>query len=186
MSFSGPIREIIAGEGLVLKLLSEASAPALFRVINENRNVLRKWLPFVDNTWKINDTEIFIRSVLLSSGPKPDIVYEIWYQDNFAGLIALKEVDRFNKRTELGYWLNPEVQGKGIMTTCCRCLIDFAFKKLKMHRLQIKVGIGNAPSARIPEKLGFRFEGIERNGEKFSDHYIDIEVYSMLREEWTD
>lgn len=184
MSFPGPINEIIAGEHLVLKLLGEDSAPALFRIIDLNRNELRKWLPFVDNTWKVTDTDIFIKSIMNSSGPKPDIVYGIWYYDNLAGLIALKEVDRWNKRTELGYWLDPHLHQKGIMTASCRSLLNCAFHNLKMHRVQIKVGIGNAASSRIPEKLGFKFEGIERGGERFADHFQDIEVYSMLRDEW--
>jgi len=71
------------------------------------------------------------------------------------------------------------------MTKCCSVLIDLAFKKLGMNRIQVKAGIGNAHSSRIPEKLGFKFEGLERAGEKFADHYIDLEVYSLLKKEWT-
>jgi len=178
-------REIYVDEGLVLKKLGEESAGAIFEVINRNRHYLRKWLPFVDNTWKIEDTEMFIKSVLAGGGPKRDIVFEICYQDKFAGLIALKEVDRWNKKTEIGYWLDPDLENKGITTRCCRALIECAFKKMAMHRIQIKVGIGNVQSSRIAEKLGFRLEGIERAGEKFPDHYLDLEVYSILRKEWT-
>ena len=184
MSLKGPLKEIIVGDGLLLKLLRLESAADIFKVIDLNRHYLRKWLPFVDNTWKVEDTENFIKSVLNTTSSRPDIVYEIRYKNQFAGLIALKEIDRWNMRTELGYWLDPQFEGMGIMTQCCRSLLDFAFRKMKMHRIQIKAGIGNAASCRIPEKLGFKFEGIERSGEKSSEHFIDIEVYSMLRNEW--
>jgi ribosomal-protein-serine acetyltransferase len=184
MPLSGPGIEIRIEEGLILKALRQETAPVIFKIMDLNRRRLRKWLPFVDDTWKVEDTEIFIKSILRASGPKRDIVYEIWHYDDFAGLIAFKEVDRWNKRTELGYWLVPRFEGQGIMTKCCRNLIDCAFTKMGMKRIQVKTGIGNARSGRIPEKLGFKFEGIERSGEKFTDHYLDLEVYSLLKEEW--
>jgi ribosomal-protein-serine acetyltransferase len=184
MSRPGPIPEIIISENLILKLLHQESAGIIFKAVDLNRQYLRNWLPFVDNTWREEDTEVFIRTILRSSVPKPDIVYEIWYKDSFAGLIAVKEVDEWNKRAEIGYWLIPQFEGKGIMTSCCKAILDFIFSKLGLNRIQIKVGIGNARSGRVPERLGFKLEGIERAGEKFSDHYNDLEVYSLLKKEW--
>lgn len=178
--------EIMAGDDLVLKPLQMENAGVIFELINRNRHYLRKWLPFVDNTWKVEDTQMFIKSVLSSGGPKRDLIFEIWFKNQFAGLIALKEIDRWNKKTEIGYWLDPDLENKGIMTRCCKALINCAFKKMALHRIQIKVGIGNAQSSRIPEKLGFYFEGIEKAGEKFPDRYIDLEVYSILRKDWID
>ncbi len=176
--------EISAGKEIILKKLKQETAPLIFNLINRNRHYLRQWLPFVDNTWKIEDTEMFVRSILTGEGNKRDMLFEIWYREDFAGLIALKEIDRWNRKSELGYWLNPDLEGKGIMTACCKALIDFAFRTLALHRIQIKVGVGNARSSRIAEKLGFYFEGIERAGEKFQDHYLNLEVYSILKNEW--
>ncbi len=184
MPLPGPCKEIRVEEGLILKVLRQESAAAIFKTIDINRRQLRKWLPFIDDTWKVEDTELFIKSILGSSGPKRDIAYEIWNDDDFAGLIAFKDIDRWNKRAELGYWLDPRFEGQGIMTKCCKSMIDCAFNKMGMKRVQIKTGIGNARSGKIPEKLGFKFEGIERCGEKYSDHYLDLEVHSMLKEEW--
>jgi len=185
MTRPGPSPEIIVSENLVLKLLRQESAGIIFETIDLNRHYLRKWLPFIDNSYKIQDTETFIKSILRASGPKRDVVYEIWRNDLFAGLIAIKEIDEWNKRAELGYWLIPRFEGQGIMTSCCIAILSFAFSKLGLNRVQIKTGIGNARSSRIPERLGFKFEGIERSGEKFTDHYQDLEVYSMLKNEWS-
>jgi ribosomal-protein-serine acetyltransferase len=185
MARPGPSPEIIVSESLILKLLRQESAGVIFQSIDFNRRYLRTWLPFVDNTWKEQDTEAYIKSINQYSGPKRDIVYEIWHHDIFAGLIALKEVDQWNKKAELGYWLDPRHEGQGIMTSSCTALINHAFLKMGLNRIQVKAGIGNARSGKIPERLGFKFEGIERSGEKFQDHYIDLEVYSMIKEDWS-
>src|SRR5512133_2922716 len=148
MSFPGPSKDIIVEEGLILIMLRKESAFVIFTTVAQNRRYLRKWLPFLDNNWKVEDTEAFINSIHEASFPKRDIVYEIWCKGNFAGLIALKEVDLWNKRTELGYWLDPGFEGQGIMSKCCAVVLNQAFNKMGMHRVQIKTGIGNARSAR--------------------------------------
>lgn len=53
-----------------------------------------------------------------------------------------------------------------------------------MNRIQIKCAVGNRPSNAIPLRLGFKFEGIEREGELLaSGYYADINVYSILKKE---
>jgi ribosomal-protein-serine acetyltransferase len=68
------------------------------------------------------------------------------------------------------------------MTAAVKALCDFAFQELNMNRIQIKCAVGNEPSKRIPRRLGFTFEGIERDGELLTGGiYTDIEVYSLLK-----
>jgi len=100
----------------------------------------------------------------------------------FAGLIGFKDSDKQNKRTELGYWLSEEYQKKNIITQCVQTLCEFAFDELEMNRVQIRCAVGNLPSKKIPQKLGFVLEGIERDGEKLTGGiFTDLEVYSKLK-----
>ncbi|MFO7615592.1 MAG: GNAT family protein [Bacteroidales bacterium] len=186
MAIIEPLHEIPVSDEVILVRLRMESAADIFHAIDHNRHALRQWLPFIDNTWKVEDTEIFIKSIIRSRALKRDLVYEIRYCNAFAGLIALKEIDRWNEKTEMGYWLDPRYEGKGIMSAACKILINHAFAHMKLNRIEVKVGVGNARSSRIPEKLGFKFEGIERSGEKFDKCYLDLEVFSILRKEWED
>lgn len=40
---------------------------------------------------------------------------------------------------------------------------------------------GNTKSIAVPIRLGFTFEGVERNGELLHGHFIDLEVYGLLK-----
>lgn len=167
---------------LYLRMISFNDADEVFALINANRDYLSKWLPFVVITKSVKNTMAFIDEV-----KKPysrEMVFTISYHDKIAGLIGFKDIDRSNRKFEIGYWITSENEGKGIVTRCCRSTIDLAFNKMKMNRAQIKCGIGNERSANIPKRLGFTFEGIERAGEMHNDKYIDLEVYSMLKKEW--
>ncbi len=164
-----------------LEALHLSMAPVIFETIDRDRAYLEQWLPFIATTHKLADTEAFIRSVLHQSQNRRDEVFTIWFKNEFAGLIAFKDTDWINRKTELGYWLAEKMQGKGIVSACVEKLIRYAFHKLKLNRIQIKTAVGNSKSAAVPKRLGFRFEGIERAGEKHNETYFDLEIYSLLK-----
>jgi ribosomal-protein-serine acetyltransferase len=166
-----------------LQQLRMAHAGIIFEAIDRDRNYLRRWLPFVDQTRKPEDTKDFIKQ--LQQNLRNDYVYTIWYKGDFAGLAGYKDSDPVNQKTEIGYWLAENMQGKGIMIQTVKKLVDFAFRNLNRNRVQIKVAVENHKSSAIPKKMGFVFEGIEREGEFHSDRFYDLELYSMVKKEWS-
>jgi ribosomal-protein-serine acetyltransferase len=166
---------------LRLEAIKLNMAEVVFDAIDRNREYLSEWLPFIEETHQVDQTEEFIKAIVTQHGKKKDEVFTIWYNQEFAGLIGFKDTDWVNRKTELGYWLVPHMQGKGIVTTSVQKLIKIAFKKLRMNRIQIKVACGNEKSAAIPKRLGFQFEGTEREGEFHHGKYLDLEVYGLLK-----
>lgn len=168
-------------EDIKLIPLLANDAENIFNLLNDEREYMREWLPFVDTTHAPSDTAVFV-NVAVQSEEKQ---FTIHYQDKFVGLIGFKDLDTANKRVEIGYWLSQYAQGKGIMVRSVQKLIDYAFDKLGLNRIQIKVAVENQKSRNIPEKLGFLLEGIERDGELLVDNkYTDIAVYSLLKKEY--
>lgn len=171
-------------DSTVLKRLEESDTAYIFTAIDNQREFLGKWLPFVALTKDISVTAKFVDSVINAPEDRPEYTFTIWKNGVFAGLIGLKTIDNQNKRTEIGYWLSEEFQKQGIMTRAVSALCEFAFGQLGLNRIQIKCAVGNIPSKNIPQRLGFKFEGIERDGELLDDGYTDIEVYSKLKSEF--
>ena len=180
------MEKLIIDDRQFLERLNLSHVETIFNAIDQNRKFLRRWLPFVDFTHKKIDTERFVRSILEKPTNNRDEVYAIWYQFEFAGLIGFKDIDRINDKIEIGYWLIEKMTGKGIATAAVRKMVNFAFRNMDMNRVQIRCGIGNTKSAAIPRRLGFSFEGIERSGERHNHSYIDLEVFSLLRNEWAE
>jgi ribosomal-protein-serine acetyltransferase len=174
---------LMVNDHIHLQQLRMAHAGIIFEAIDRDRNYLRRWLPFVDQTRKPEDTKDFIKQ--LQQNLRNDYVYTIWYKGDFAGLAGYKDSDPVNQKTEIGYWLAENMQGKGIMIQTVKKLVDFAFRNLNRNRVQVKVAVGNHKSSAIPKKMGFIFEGIEREGEFHTDRFYDLELYSMLKKEWS-
>ena len=179
------ITELIVDHNIVLKILDINDSQIIFDAIDTNRYHLRKWLPFIDATRTVNDTRAFVKSIVEDIERRQE-VFTIWFNDSFCGLAGIKEIDFLNRKAEIGYWLVENATGKGIMIKSVDKVIQFVFDELEMNRIQIRCGVGNTKSSAIPKKLGFFFEGVERQGERFHTKYIDLEVYSMLKSEYSE
>lgn len=172
---------IQVSDDIVLYPLSVDDIFKIFNTLDAEREYMREWLPFVDTTRGVEDTAKFVNHVLETE----DSQFTICYKDQFVGLIGFKSTDEDNRKTEIGYWLSQYAQGKGIMVQSVFKLLEYSFNVLDMNRVQVKVAVANHKSRRIPERLGFALEGIERDGELLVDGvFTDIAVYSLLKREF--
>ncbi len=171
-------------EDLVLRQLSELDATPLFDVIDSNREYLRQWLPWLDTSRTPEDTLLFIRTAQEQFNNNDGFASGIWYRNSIVGTIGFHKVDWLNRSVEIGYWLSEQYQGKGIITRSCKAFIEHAFSEWHLHRVQIRCAVGNAKSCKIPERLGFIKEGMQRDAEFLYDHYVELVIYGMLEEEW--
>src|SRR3712207_696566 len=152
-------------ENTELRLLEERHAEELTDLTDRNREHLRAWLPWVDATRTLEDRKNFIRGALEQFAHNKGFVAGIWYEGRLVGVIGYHALDWENRTVEVGYWLGEEHQGKGLVTAACRALVNHAFGELNLNRVVISCATENEKSCAIPERLGFRREGIERQAE---------------------
>ena len=98
-------------------------------------------------------------------------------------MIGYHQVDRINRSVEIGYWLSADYQGRGIIARACRFLVNYAFTEMGLTRVVIRCAVGNHKSCAVPERLGFKKEGVLRQAEWLYDHFVDLVVYATLKEE---
>lgn len=174
------IKTISVTDQILLKQVELSDAQDIFETINTQRAYLGKWLPFVAVSLSIENTVFFIDKMLEDT--QENYIFVIHYDGVFAGLIGFKGNDKQNKRIEIGYWLSESYQKKGIVTQSVKSMCQFAFEELRINRIQIRCAVGNEPSKKIPQRLGFTLEGVERDGELLTGGiYTDLEVYSKLK-----
>ena len=178
------IKKIRVTESIILKQIEFIDSKDIFETIDSQREYLGRWLPFVYITRKIEDTQNFIQTIIDVPTKNFEYVFVIHYNSKFAGLIGFKCTDKLNKKTEIGYWLSECFQKKSIITESVKALCKFAYNDLDINRIQIKCAAGNISSKKIPKRLGFKLEGIEREGELLTGgKFTDLEVYSKLKNE---
>ena len=171
-------------EEIELKLLERKDAAELFETVDRCRDYLREWLPWVDSMQKKEDYYSIIEMWLEQFKKNDGFQAAILYKDKIVGMAGYHGIDRNNQKTSIGYWLDKDYQGKGIMTKVTKTLVDYAFYELGLNRVEIQCGVHNIKSRAIPERLGFKQEGILREAEFLYDHFHDLMVYGMLAKDW--
>ena len=172
------------GDDIILRWPSLDDLAAVFRLVDSNREHLARWLPFVEITLSPEDERPWVAGQLAARESGASTPPLIMHRDVLVGTISAMHLDPLDRAGEIGYWLAEEAQGKGIVTRACRTLLDYAFNDRGMHRIQVRAATDNARSRAIPERLGFTYEGIQRQAEYAGGRFHDLAVYSMLAHEW--
>jgi len=176
--------EIYVDEDIVLRLYQEKTTHLLFSLVDENRTHFRKWLPWLDFNTKIEDTEKFISDSQKNYKKGTALNLGIFYKENLVGGIGFNSINKLHKSAEIGYMLGAKFNGKGIMTKSCKSLLNYGFDSLNLNRIAIKASSDNKKSRAIPERLGFKQEGILRQAEYLYGTFHDVTIYSMLKQNW--
>ena len=73
------------------------------------------------------------------------------------GQIAYFLVDQTGSWGEIEYAIGTAYQGKGYATEATKAVIDYGFKNIGFHKVQICVRPSNIKSKRVIEKCGFEY-----------------------------
>jgi ribosomal-protein-serine acetyltransferase len=180
-----PVLHLPVDKETQLRLLEERYAEEYLALIERNRAYLQEWMPWASYENSLEDLKAYMKHTLLQFANNEGFQAAIWHHNKPVGSIGYANLDWADHKTEIGYWIDSSMQGKGIVTKSCRVLITFAFEQYHLNKVEIHCATGNVRSRAIPERLGFTQEGVIRQAERCNDHYHDIVVYGMLASEWS-
>ena len=90
------------------------------------------------------------------------------------------------RQGEIGYVINPRFQGKGYALEAATALMDVAFKKADLHRIEAKCSAPNEASWKLMEKLGMRREAHFKEQSLFKGEWDELLIYAILQREWVE
>jgi len=167
-----------------LRLLRLDDADSLFSLIDANRTYLKRWLSWLNTTQTVDDTRHFIRLTRDRANDNQGFAAAIVYHDSIVGVIGLNGISWSDRKSSIGYWIAEPYQGKGLITTSCKAVLAHAFDVLALNRIAILCATQNLRSQAVPQRLGFVHEGRLRQAQWVYDHFVDHEVFSLLRHDW--
>lgn len=83
----------------------------------------------------------------------------------------------------LGYWVDKERAGRGIVPTAVALATDYCFWQLGLHRMEINVRPENTASLRVVQKLGFRDEGVRKAYLHIAGSWADHRSFALTNDE---
>ncbi len=178
--------QLKVSDGLILQELRETDAPAMFALIEHNRDHLRLWLPWVDATRTQADSLSFIQDMRQRVREQKALAMGIFYQDGFIGAIDMHDWNHELGKAAIGYWLGAAHQKKGIMQACASVFFAHLFRQLPLNKLELYIVTGNKRSLKLAASLGFTTEGVLRASYKMNGALHDLAVWGLLQPEWAN
>ena len=101
------------------------------------------------------------------------------------GAMSLSQIFRGGfQNAYLGYYVGASYANQGYMTQALELLLRYAFKQLKLHRLEANIQPHNVASIALVKRSGFRKEGFSPRYLKISGRWQDHERWAILAEHW--
>jgi ribosomal-protein-serine acetyltransferase len=169
---------------LKLRLLQEEDAEELSLRVDQNREHLRRWLPWLDGAKDTADQLKFIQRCSEGAAAGTAFHYALLSGGKIVGMVSFNTIEKLNRCATMGYWLGVTQTGRGLMTAAVRALIDEGFQHLELNRIQARVATDNHRSQAVCARAGLKKEGVLRQSEWFRDHFLDMAVNSILITEW--
>lgn len=153
----------IETERLILRQPSENDVKDIVR--NLSNLEVTKWLLVVPYPYTEEDAKWFINHCKEKLTEKPRKEYVYWIElkptKEVIGGIGLSSIK--DKKGIVGYWLGTAHHGNKYGSEALEALIDLAFNRLKLNKLEAGVFDGNPSSGKLLEKFGFEYKGVKGN-----------------------
>jgi ribosomal-protein-serine acetyltransferase len=175
-----PARSPRSTERLTLEPLARTRAGHLWAAAEASLVELRPWMAWAAKT-SLEETKTFAANAEAQWAGGTVFHFVIVKDGEVIGSVGLEvkreELDRLGV---LGYWVRSDQCGCGYATEASSSVVDFAFRELGLHRIELRAGVGNVASQRVAEKLGFRREGTLRQGSRGAESAYDCYLYGLL------
>ena len=159
-------------------------ASLLYEAVMESRGELAPWMPWMHADYGMADARLFVESRMLAFSSGADFAFVI--EDDAGALLGacgLNQIDRVNRRGNLGYWVRSSRLGRGVATAAARQVLDWAFAHTGLHRIEVLASVDNHASQRVAEKAGGTREAVLRQRLLLGDRAHDAILYAFLRSE---
>lgn len=160
----------------------------LQQLLADNRSWLQPWEATFPNGGGAEPGSVSMRPVIraLHKQQRDGIAmpFLITYEGEAVGQLTISDISGGAVRSgAIGYWVAEAYAGRGITPTAVALAIEYAMNMLQLHRIEICIRPENAPSLRIVEKLGLRYEGRRKGYIHIAGQWSDHDCFAITEDE---
>jgi ribosomal-protein-serine acetyltransferase len=162
-----------------------ADAEALADLIQRDAGYLRRYLPaMVAALGSAEEARAHFLRAADQAARDELLEWYLFASGVLCGAVRLKNIETQDRKASVAYFVSADHQRRGIATRSVRAVLGYWFEDLKMNRVELTCAVGNGPSVRLAERLGFTREGLLRQAEWLGEGFVDHYVFGLLRAEY--
>jgi ribosomal-protein-serine acetyltransferase len=172
------------GAGADLRALEPSHAEQFAAFIDRHRAHLAPWLPWAVNLTDPELARAWLQRYADSAAADGNRIYGIWLDGDLAGGVLFRTFDTRSATAEIGAWLAPHAEGRGLITRAVHRMIAWAVDERGLNRIEWRTVPTNARSIACAERLGMTLDGVLREAFPHNGTNHDVRVYSLLASQW--
>lgn len=174
---------MISIKDISLEKLQLQHADDIYMMVIESLTELLPWMDWVYSGYNFKDTTEWVAHAVEKWEKKEEYNFLIRdiKRDILVGCCGLMYPDADKTVAQLGYWVRSSEVEKGIATAAAELAVRFAFKEMKVPRVEILVDTANDASIRVAEKIRAEKEGVLKNRLTVHGEERDAVLYSLTR-----
>jgi ribosomal-protein-serine acetyltransferase len=153
----------------------------LYLISAENHERLNPFLAWASKPVSLQSVEKFIVSSVAARKQWWALHYLVWHGERLIGAVSAHSIDLSEKRCELGFWIDRDSEGRGLMKEALATLVSELFR-VGMSKLVIRSSERNPRSAAVAKALGFHFVEIQAKARRDLDEWVDLLVFESRAE----
>ena len=172
------------GGGAELRSLEPWQAEEFLAHMDSVRDYLRPRISLGERVKDLDEARKLLQRFADMQASDTGRIYGIWLDGSLCGGVMFRKFDPVVGACELGVWLAPEAQRKGIMTSAVRKMIDWAIGVRGFGRVEWLATTDNEASIAVAKRVGMTYEGIKRSDYMLNGERRDSAVYSFTVDDW--
>ncbi|MGW0754734.1 GNAT family N-acetyltransferase [Streptomyces sp. NPDC002587] len=177
--------ELPLGDHAQLRPLEPWHAQEFLDHMDRARPYVDPWIPWATFSTDLASATATLQRYADEQAKDARRICGIWLDGTLVGGVMFTNFDASTGVCEIGCWLEAGAAGRGLVTRACRVLIDWAFGKRGMSRVEWWVAAGNTRSIEAARRLGMTRDGVLRQRHPYRGVRHDKEIWSVLAEEWS-
>ena len=135
----------------------------------------------------IGDSRAYLRYMLRRYRNHEPASWGIEYKQTgeIIGTIGFMWIQSDNSAAEVGYSLSRDYWNQGIMTEALQAVIAHGFGSMNLNRIEAQHETTNPASGAVMRKCGMQKEGTLRQRLYNKGRYVDVDLYAILRRDYT-
>ncbi|MBT2896454.1 MULTISPECIES: GNAT family protein [unclassified Streptomyces] len=174
----------LGDDGAQLCPLEVWQAEELLAHMDRARELVDAWIPLASSVTELDSARALLQRYAEKQATDTGRLYGIRLDGVLVGGVLFRIFDAESGTCEIGVWLEPAAQGRGLITRAAERLIDWAVHERGMHRVEWVASAANTRSIAVAKRLGMARDGVMRQNYLHRGVRHDSEIWSVLAPEW--
>ena len=167
-------------QDIELRAVEERYTADLHNLVVKNRAFLQTAFDWAQHVGSEEDTRRNVQSNQMLHQRGYAKMFLILEDNVLVGVLSFNSIEPTNKTGYIGYWLDKDKEGKGIISTCLQAFMAFYARRGDVRRFVIKCRVANEASNRVALRNGFILEGCLRQAEFLNGSFYDQNIYGQI------